>query len=47
MRVIFFEISNIENRMIHPKYPVHINGIRMPPRVSFRGIDITTVLVKN
>lgn len=52
MKVHFNELFSVENGMVQPKTPVHINGITMSPGVSFGGgvslggVDLTQFINK-
>lgn len=52
MKKHFDELFAIENGMIKPKVPIHINGVTMGPGVSFGngvsfgGVDLTKYVGK-
>lgn len=47
MKVHFSELFSVQDGMVQPKTPVHINGVTMGPGVfsgagvSFGGVDLT------
>lgn len=52
MRVHFDELFTVQNGMVQPKTPVHINGMTISPGisfgggVSFGGVDLTQFIGK-
>jgi len=53
MRKQFNELFTIQNGMVSPKVPIHINGVTMTPGVSFGngvsfgGVDLTQFVGKD
>ena len=53
MKLHFDELFTVQDGMVQPKIPVHINGITMSPGVSFGGgvsfdgVDLTQYIGKH